>query len=83
MPKAKRVEIPFRREGPFQFFTCSCGNHQAINEGMPWCSTCGVEYDVGDTAVVLRPDRKTPRFALAKALNLSGGMRIGRERKED
>lgn len=40
---------------------------------MPWCCKCVVEYDVNRVSVTLRPDRKTERFAFAKALNASGG----------
>jgi hypothetical protein len=68
------VKIDAHRSGPFLFFTCACGNGQAVNATMPWCAGCGVEYDIRQGSVILRPNRKTPRFALAKALNLSGGL---------
>lgn len=73
------ARIRTAQHGPFRYFTCSCGQHQAVNEVMPWCCKCVVEYDVNRVSVTLRPDRKTERFAFAKALNASGGMRLGRE----
>jgi hypothetical protein len=76
----KGPRIATTRDGPFRYFTCTCGQVQAINETMPWCCKCVVEYDVNRVSVTLRPDRKTPRFAFAKALNASGGMRLGREK---
>lgn len=72
--------IPTTREGPFRYFTCTCGQQQAINKTMPWCSKCVVEYDINRASVTLRPERKTERYAFAKALNASGGMRLGRPR---
>lgn len=74
-----KTRIPTTREGPFRYFTCACGQRQAVNETMPWCCKCVVEYNVNRVSVTLRPDRKTERFAFAKALNASGGMRLGRE----
>jgi hypothetical protein len=65
-------------DGPFRYFICACGQHQAINATMPWCCKCVVEYDVNRASVTLRPERKTERFAFAKALNASGGVRLGR-----
>lgn len=64
-----------------QFFTCSCGHEQAANELMPWCSVCGCEYDINTRTVTLQPERKTERYAWGKALNLSGGVRIGKVTK--
>ena len=65
-------------EGPFRFFVCACGHDQAINENMTWCAKCRVEYDITKTGVRLVPDRKTPRFAVAKAWNAMGGMSMGK-----
>lgn len=73
-----KTRLGTTQHGPFRYFTCTCGQHQAINETMPWCCKCVVEYDVNRATVTLRPDRKTERFAFAKALNASGGMRLGR-----
>lgn len=61
----------------FLFFLCSCGHEQAANPGMPWCSACSTEYDSDGGSVTLRPGRRTARFAVAKALNATGGVRIG------
>lgn len=66
------------REGPFLFFTCACGHYQAINPTMPWCSDCRVEYDIRSSEVILRPNRKTERFAFAKALNATSGLKFGK-----
>jgi hypothetical protein len=76
----KKEQIRTTREGPFRYFTCACGQPQAVNEVMPWCCKCVVEYDVNQASVTLRPDRKTERFAFAKALNATGGMRLGQEK---
>ena len=65
------------RDGPFRYFTCACGQRQAVNETMPWCCQCVVEYDVNAKTVRLRPERKTERFVFAKALNATGGVRLG------
>ena len=72
---------PITRDGPFRYFTCPCGQRQAVNETMPWCCKRVVEYDVNRASVRLRPERKTQRFAFAKAVNASGGLRIGREKQ--
>jgi hypothetical protein len=74
---SRNPTIPTRREGPFRFFTCSCGHDQAINENMPWCGTCFVEYDILRSGVRLVPDRRTPRFAWAKAIGRAGGVQMG------
>ena len=74
--------IPTTRHGPFRYFTCSCGRRQAINETMPWCCKCVVEYDVNPASVRLRPERKTARYAFAKALNATGGVRLGADSKD-
>ena len=70
------MKINTTREGPFRYFTCTCGQQQAVNATMPWCCKCVVEYDVRPAFVRLRPDRKTERFAFAKALNATGGVRL-------
>lgn len=71
------MKIPTTQHGPVRSFTCVCGQHQAVNETMPWCCKCVVEYKVNRLSVTLLPDRKTERFAFAKALNASGGVRLG------
>jgi hypothetical protein len=57
---------------------CPDRREQAINEAMPWCSRCGCEYRVTARGATFDQSLKTPRYALSKALNLSGGMRIGK-----
>ncbi len=71
------ARIRTHQHGPVRYFTCTCGQRQAINAVMPWCCKCVVEYDINRVSVTLRPDRKTERFAFAKALNASGGMQLG------
>lgn len=46
----KSGTIPITRDGSFRYFTCVCGQRQAVNETMPWCCTCVVEYDVNRAA---------------------------------
>lgn len=50
---------------------------QALNPAMPWCSTCGCEYRITERGATFDQALKTPRFAMGKALNLAGGVRIG------
>jgi hypothetical protein len=52
---------------------------QALNETMPWCSTCGCEYRITDLGATFDQSLKTPRYAWGKAINLSGGMKIGKD----
>jgi hypothetical protein len=59
---------------------CPVRREQALNESMPWCSTCGCEYRISSLGATFDPARKTPRYAWGKALNLAGGMRIGKTR---
>jgi hypothetical protein len=66
------------RHGPFRYFTCSCGREQAVNAVMPWCAGCRIEYDLKPGRVILRPNRKTTRYAVAKAFQ-DIGLRIGCE----
>jgi len=66
------------KEGPFTFFRCICGNEQAVNPAMAYCGSCGIEYDCKGGAVIFRPDRKTPRLAIGKAINKAGGIKFGR-----
>lgn len=87
MKKRMRLKL----EGIGWFGDCPfCGHHQAINENMPWCAKCAVEYGERKTYedkygtmsysyVVFDDKKKTERFAWAKALNLSGGVRIGKK----
>jgi len=63
-----------------------CGARTVYNQAMPWCTACGVEYYVsrkddpvtGRTRYVFDNKRKTQRFAFAKAVIASGGVRMGR-----
>jgi len=61
-----------------------CEARTVVNENMPWCATCGTEYyhgrddrKTGARRWVFDTKRKTPQYAWGKALNLSGGIRIG------
>lgn len=65
--------------GPAQFVACPfCQHHQALNEVMPWCSTCGCEYRITPSGATFDQSLKTPRYAWGKALNLAGGIKIGK-----
>lgn len=45
---------------------------------LTWCSSCYVEFKRKDDGKVIFDDKlKTERFALAKAVMKSGGMKIG------
>jgi hypothetical protein len=63
-----------------------CGATTVENPTMPWCASCQVEYyesrrpdpATGRRRFVFDSKRKTERFAWGKALNASGGMRIGK-----
>jgi hypothetical protein len=57
---------------------CPDRREQALNENMPWCATCGCEYRITPAGATFDQALKTPRCAWGKALNLSGGMRIGK-----
>lgn len=57
---------------------CPDRREQALNEIMPWCSSCGCEYRITAQGATFDQSLKTPRYALGKAFNLSGGMRIGK-----
>lgn len=70
------MKITTMQQGPVRYFTCACGQRQAINETMPWCCKCVVEYSVNRLSVTLHPERKTERYAFAKALNATGGVRL-------
>jgi hypothetical protein len=50
---------------------------QALNELMPWCSTCGCEYRITPCGATFDQALKTPRYAWGKALNLAGGVKLG------
>lgn len=65
-----------------------CGAETVVNETMPWCVECRVEYyrsprpdENGAARWVFNNKRKTPRFAFAKALNAVGGMRMSHTKK--
>jgi hypothetical protein len=61
---------------------CPDRGEQALNEAMPWCSTCGCEYKITATGATFDQSLKTARFAWGKALNLSGGIRLGKVEKK-
>jgi hypothetical protein len=65
---AKFVVCPF----------CPDRREQALNESMPWCSTCGCEYRITDRGATFDQSLKTPRYAWGKAINLAGGMKLGK-----
>ena len=50
----------------------------ALNESMPWCASCGCEYRITPLGATFDPTQKTPRYALGKAFNAIGGVRIGK-----
>lgn len=74
--KAKRIgrhhwECPF------------CGLPNAPG-ALAWCAGCYTEYSVTEAGNVWFDDeKKTPRFALAKALAKAGGMGFGKEIESD
>lgn len=51
-----------------------CGRLCDALTALSWCSGCFVEYS---TSGLFDASKKTPRFALAKAVQKSGGLRIG------
>jgi hypothetical protein len=61
-----------------------CGQQTTENEAMPWCVNCRTEYyestnrKTGESRLMFDDKRKTPRFALGKALNVCSGIRIGK-----
>ena len=57
---------------------CPDRREQALNEFMPWCATCGCEYRITPRGATFDPNLKTPRYAWGKALNLAGGIRLGK-----
>lgn len=63
-----------------------CGAQTTENTAMPWCVNCRTEYytrenrRTGLDEFVFDDQRKTPRFAWAKALNAAGGIRIGKDK---
>ena len=72
----------------YAVLTCPfCRERTVENPTMPWCSNsaCLVEYYesrtvcplTGRRRFVFDNKRKTPRFAMAKAVMASGGIRIG------
>lgn len=90
-----RKRAKLKREGIGWFCDCPiCGHNFAVNETMPWCSKCGTEHGEQKTFedryatysyqyVTFDTEKKTPRYAWGKALNLSGGIRIGSNKKGD
>ncbi len=57
---------------------CPDRREQALNPAMPWCSTCGCEYRITARGATFDQDLKTPAYAWGKAINLAGGIRIGK-----
>ncbi len=69
------------RLGIGHFVICPfCPDHrqQALNELMPWCSTCGCEYRITPRGARFDQALKTERYAWGKAINLAGGMKLGK-----
>jgi hypothetical protein len=56
---------------------CPDRREQALNETMPWCSTCGCEYRITSRGATFDQSLKTERYAWGKAINLAGGIKIG------
>jgi hypothetical protein len=59
---------------------CPERRDQALNENMPWCAACGCEYRITPRGATFDQALKTPRYTWGKALNLAGGVRIGKSR---
>lgn len=63
-----------------------CAYKTVENPVMPWCVNCRTEYyesktshpRTGGQRFIFDTKRKTPRFAMGKALNACGGIRIGK-----
>ena len=55
-----------------------CGFYVDWMTELRWCSGCFVEWFRDGENYVFDDQRKTPRFALAKALQRSGGASIGK-----
>ena len=57
---------------------CPDRREQALNEAMPWCATCGCEYRITPCGATFDQSLKTPKYAMAKAFNVSGAtIKIG------
>ena len=59
-----------------------CGYEPTWDTEMTWCAGCYTEFTVGhdkdgDLKVIFDTGQRTGRFALAKALAKSGGLRLG------
>lgn len=57
---------------------CPDRREQVLNEAMPWCATCGCEYKITPRGATFDQALKTERYAWGKAINLAGGVRIGK-----
>ncbi len=57
---------------------CPDRGPQALNNTMPWCSTCGCEYKITPRGAMFDQSLKTPQYAWGKAINLAGGVRFGK-----
>lgn len=74
----KWVRATWKGIGQFAFCPyCPDRGEQALNEIMPWCSTCGCEYRITARGATFDQSLKTERYAWGKALNLSGGVKLG------
>lgn len=66
----------------FRQYVCPfCDELGVENPAMPWCSNskCTVEYVIRrDGKIVFDDQRNTERYVLGRALNRSGGVRIGK-----
>lgn len=64
---------------PFHIRCPFCGFDTTWITEMRWCANCYVEwYRRRDGEIVFDTNRKTPRFAFAKALGKAGGVRFGK-----
>jgi hypothetical protein len=72
MKKRGELLLPFHVICPFCEFPTTTFTE------MTWCGGCFVEwYRTRSGSVMFDTERKTPRFAFAKALGKAGGVRFG------
>lgn len=76
----KRAE----RVGRFHVRCPFCGHLCDSHTALTWCPGCYVEYyETKNFNVIFDTERKTERFAIAKALMKAGGARIGTRDADD
>jgi hypothetical protein len=78
------MKKPGERVRPFHVRCPFCDFLNAWPTPYAWCGQCYVEYYKARSGdVVFDTLRKTPRFAIAKALGKAGGMKLGDARIDD